>query len=76
MVRVLVASLVPAIPLSIIAWGLLPVLPLAPAAAVLVAMLFAGMLGYLASSWLLGITEIGDILGGLRKGIVGAWSRR
>ena len=74
--RVLVASLIPAVPLAIIAWRLLPVLPLIPAAAVLAAMLLAGMFAYVAAAWLLGITEIGDILGGMRQGVVRVWRRR
>jgi len=74
--RVLVASAVPAIPLAIIVWGFLPVLPFAGAAGLLVLMLLIGVLGYVASAWLLGITEIGDILRGLRQGVVGFWAHR
>jgi putative peptidoglycan lipid II flippase len=74
--RALAASLISAVPLSIIVWVFLPALPLIPAMALLAAMLLAGMLGYLVAGTLLGITEIGTILGGLRRGIVAAWGRR
>ena len=74
--RVLVASLIPAIPLAIFVWGFLPVLPLVPAVVTLVGLLLMGMVGYLAASWVLRITEVGDVLGGLRTGMMGAWARR
>lgn len=60
--RSCLASLAPALPLSIVAWNLVPSLSLAGAAFALATMLSAGMVGYLLGARLLGLTEARDVL--------------
>jgi hypothetical protein len=50
------------LPLSIVAWNLVPSLSLAGAAFTLATMLSAGMVGYLLGARLLGLTEARDVL--------------
>ncbi len=64
--RVLIASLIPGIPIALLAWSMAPVGSVLLALGLLVGFSAVGAIGYVVGAWVMGVVETGTILRAVR----------